>query len=85
MDVAKLAVYIKGYSDEQFIVDGFKNGFSLGVKSDYCLSYGRVKPRPSPLPLLTKLRDEVSKGRIIGPFVTKPIPDLFISPLYVIP
>ena len=85
MDVAKLAVDIKGYSDEQFIVDGFKNGFSLGVKSDYCLSYGRVKPRPSPLPLLTKLRDEVSKGRIIGPFVTKPIPDLFISPLYVIP
>ena len=44
VDVAKLGVYIKGYSDEQFIVDGFKNGFSLGVKSDYCLPYGRVKP-----------------------------------------
>ena len=85
MNVERLAVYLKGYSDEQFVVDGFRHGFPLGVKQDFHLLYGNVKPRPSPLPLLSKLSDEVAKGRIIGPFSRKPFPDLFISPLYVIP
>lgn len=77
--------YIQGYSDAEFIANGFRNGFSLGIKDDYNLKFGAVKPRPSPMALLTKLEDEVEKGRIIGPFKDKPIDDLFISPLYVIP
>ena len=85
VNVERLAVYLKGYADEQFVIEGFRKGFPLGVKRDFHLLYGKVKPRPSPLPLLSKLSDEVAKGRIIGPFSSKPFPDLFISPLYVIP
>ena len=80
-----LEEYIHGYSDAEYIVNGFKSGFSLGIRDDYSLKYGTVKPRPSPMTLLKKLDDEVEKGRIIGPFTTKPMKDLFVSPLYVIP
>lgn len=76
---------LQGYSEAEFIINGFEKGFPLGVKRDYVLKYQNPKPRPSPLPLLNKLRDEVAKGRIIGPFDGKPFNDLFISPLYVIP
>ena len=76
---------MEGSTDKDFILNGFSCGFSLGIRRDYRLTYGKVRPRPSPLPLLTKLNDEVSKGRIIGPFCAEPIKDLFVSPLYVIP
>ena len=85
MDVNKLSEFLKGCPDERFIIDGFTNGFALGVRETYTLSYGHVKPRPSPMSLIMKLKDEVTKGRIIGPFIKKPLQDLFISPLYVIP
>ena len=58
-----LEEYIQGYSDAEYIVKGFKSWFPLGIRDDYSLKYGTVKPRPSPMTLLTK-HDEVEKGRI---------------------
>lgn len=83
--VGELAHALQGFGDASFIINGFTNGFSLGISHDYKLKYEKLKRRPSPAPLLAKLREEVAKGRIIGPFQTRPINDLFISPLYVIP
>lgn len=74
-----------GYPDRDFLIKGFMEGFRLGVRSNCNLVNRLWKPRHAPMPLLTKLKDEVLKGRIIGPFQVKPMDDLFISPLCVIP
>lgn len=83
--VAELRRVLQGYSHADYILNGFSNGFPLGIKNDYELSKRPPKRRPSTLPLINKLSEEVKKGRIIGPFSKKPLPQLFISPLYVIP
>lgn len=85
MNVTRLAMAVEGCEEAEFILDGFRTGFALGIRQDYQLSYQTPKLRPATVPLLDKLADEVTKGRIIGPFVNKPLSDLFISPLYVIP
>ena len=60
-NVERLAVFlIKGYSDEHFVIDGFRHGFQHGVKRDFHLSCGKVKLRLSQLPLMSKLSDEVA-------------------------
>ena len=80
----KLAEQLKGYSAAQFIIDGFKNGFSLGVGLEPTLR-PCTKLYPAKPELRTKIVDEVEKGRIVGPFHKPPVDNLMISPICVIP
>lgn len=85
VDVGQLQAAAVGCPDAAFLVEGFRNGFALGVKEDYCIDPSKVRARPARPLLREKLNSEVSLGRIVGPFKDKPIPDMFISPLSTIP
>lgn len=85
VDVNRLRCVIEGCPDADFLIQGFSEGFRLGVKEHYHLSSCKMRLQPASTPLLAKLADEVNKGRILGPFQDKPLPDLFVSPLHVIP
>lgn len=85
VDVERLRVAARGCPDAAFLIEGFSGGFALGVKESYRLDPSKFKDRPARLALLKKLEEEVSLGRIIGPFRDRPIPDLFVSPLSLIP
>ena len=71
--------------DKDFMVEGFSNGFSLGVQENCPLSKTEVRLRPANTALLAKLKEEQKHNRIIGPFAIPPLHDMIISPLYVIP
>lgn len=80
----RLARYLKDYHEGQFINNGFKNGFSLGIKPEPTLKpCTRLYPAKAELRL--KIADEVAKGRIVGPFCQPPVDNLMISPVCVIP
>ena len=84
MNTSKLAKRIEGCSDGKFILHGFQKGFALGVKDNPSLAQCSIKKGSPSEVFLDKLKSEVHKGRIIGPFLHKP-PGLQISPLHVIP
>ena len=79
-----LSVYLKGYKDADYILNGFTRGFSLGLQKDPRLRAVTKTFYPK-RELRKKIQDEVEKGRIIGPFSSSPIDDLMISPVTVIP
>ena len=80
----RLSECLKGYHDAQHILNGFEQGFSLGLQRNPSLQpYTKIMPVKAALK--EKLLDEVKKGRIIGPFETAPVKDLMISPICVIP
>ena len=84
--VPNLLELIKGYSDYDFISNGFTNGFKLGLKSNpHLVASKREKRSRNPKILSDKLQAEVSHGRIIGPFKTQPIRGMMVSPMYCIP
>lgn len=79
-----MQLYLGDYHDADFILDGFTNGFSLGVQKN-----PRVRPCSKILPvkekLIVKIDDEVEKGRVVGPFRVPPMRALMISPVCAIP
>lgn len=81
---AVLADYLKGYHDFGFVVSGFSEGFGLGMVPNPNLG-SCSKRYPVKEQLRAKICDEVSKGRIIGPFHQAPLGDLMVSPVCVIP
>ena len=84
MIVDSLTVYLKGYRDAEYILEGFAGGFSLGLQKDPRLKAIKKTFYPKK-ELRNKIQDEVDKGRIIGPFSSTPVRDLMISPVTVIP
>jgi hypothetical protein len=64
-------------------VEGITNGFDLGVTQGEKLSPARMKVGVSSV-LRDKIMDEVSRGRVMGPFKTPPVEDFQISPLLVV-
>lgn len=83
-----LHTYIEGYIKEevQFLIDGFTFGFRIPISGK---SYeNNCKNHPSAIrnksEVNKKLNVELGKGRILGPFVTKPI-GLVCSPLALVP
>lgn len=79
----RLEQCLKGYADAEAIVNGFRNGFSIGIMENPQI---KLVPKffPAKKKLLHKILDEVDKGRIIGPFeVDENI--RMVSPVQVIP
>ena len=85
MCVPQLLELIKGYSDYDFISNGFTNGFKLGLKSDPHLVASKREKSRNPKILSDKLQAEVSQRRIIAPFKTQPIRGIMVYPTYCIP
>ena len=82
--VDTLLSYLRGYHDKTFVVDGFRNGFSLSLcKSPKLRSTNKIFPPKKEL--VKKIGEEVNKKRIIGPFTCPPLKNLMISPVTVIP
>ena len=52
---SKLAIELEGCVDKDFMVEGFSNGFSLGVQENCPLSKTEVRLRPANTALLAKL------------------------------
>lgn len=83
MKIDGLETCLSSYKDAAFVVNGFRHGFTLGVKENPQLRpHRRVRPLDENLQLKVNL--EVDKGRIIGPFKTPLISNLMISPVSVI-
>jgi hypothetical protein len=85
LDVDFLTARLTGYKDAEFIINGFRNGFPLGLKTDASPSLKEPRALPASLDLRRKILDEVDKGRILGPFNQPPMQNLKISPLHAIP
>ncbi|XP_052796973.1 uncharacterized protein LOC128229245 isoform X1 [Mya arenaria] len=84
-----LAPYLDGYDTDKthFLVKGFNQGFSLGT-ADYIPP--RVSQNHSSVHknldfVRNKIATEVTRGRIKGPYITPPLPNLVCSPLGAVP
>ena len=83
--VKKLLGMIEAFSDLEYIANGFRNGFKLGLcHSPQVVATVKEKSRNQEH-LIKKLHAVVDFGRIIGTFEKLPIQDIMISPIYVIP
>ena len=73
--------------DAEYLIDGFENGFSLGYSGPRepfeCKNLKSVNGRESIV--RQKLLTEIEAGRMMGPYVTKPISNLRVSPIGLIP
>ena len=87
--VDRLNFHLEGYDKarKSYLINGFKEGFSLGSRGPL------VPSDPSNLTSALqhqdivdrKLAKEIAMGRISGPHTLPPFPNLFISPLGVVP
>ena len=85
----RLEYWLQGYSPTktQFLLSGFKHGFKLGYE-------GPRGPQSSPnlksalahpAIVTDKIQSEIKAGRISGPHPIKPLPNLKLSPLGIVP
>ena len=81
----ELTKAIEGYTHASFIIDGFTNGFALGMSESPRLCLQRPRIRPATKALREKVKEEVRNGRIVGPFRKPPIQGMKVSPAYVVP
>lgn len=70
---------LQGYTEGPYLFQGIREGFRLGVcpKS----KTWSAKPSKRDHSVLQKLKEEVRKGRVLGPFATPPHPNLHTSPI----
>ena len=78
-----------GYPEEKrsYLIDGFTNGFRLHFEGtrDSQDSHNLKSALDNPEIVKGKLESELKAGRIAGPFMSPPNPNLKISPLGVVP
>ncbi|XP_072043658.1 uncharacterized protein [Amphiura filiformis] len=88
--VEKLMPLLKLYTDKKaakILGEGFTFGFKLGFQGDRC---ARDSPNlksvlADPIMAKTKLMKEVNLKRLAGPFYQRPIANLIVSPIGLIP
>lgn len=70
---------LKGYPEASYLIQGIETGFRLGI----CEGKKTWSARPSKVngTVLSKLAEEVTKKRVLGPFPTPPLPNLHTSPI----
>lgn len=69
------------------ILDGFRNGFPLNYTGPRVATDARNlrSARRDPEVVKQKIQAEISVGRVAGPFKTRPLPTLRVSPLGLVP
>lgn len=85
--VDPLTVLLKEYSDSEYIINGFTNGFLLDYdgpfSSSICKNSQSVMDNSSLVQ--SKISEELSLSRIAGPFSDPPLENFKVSPLAIIP
>ena len=78
---------LKGYSDIDYVVSGFHNGFQLhyqGPNQSFQLSNSTSAHQHSKF-LISYIARELQLGRIAGPFSSPPLDNFIVSPIAVVP
>ena len=85
----RLAACLSGYHRANFLVRGFSLGFripsSLPGDAHRLLLRNHPSALEHPLTVTAKIRAELDKGRIAGPFSQPPLPNFVTSPLGLVP
>ncbi len=86
----KMIPYLDKYTNKaasKILKEGFKNGFKLAYLGDRTSRDSKNLKSITNLKkeALEKINKEVKLGRIAGPFHEKPLPDLIISPIGLVP
>ena len=82
-----LRIMLKGYSDIDYVVSGFHNGFQLhyqGPNQSFQLSNSTSAHQHSKF-LISYIARELQLGRIAGPFSSPPLDNFIVSPIAVVP
>ena len=86
-DLLKQSSYNK--KEIEFLVDGFRNGFSIGYEGpeDVKITSPNLKFREvgNPISLWNKVMKEVKEGRYAGPFEEIPFKNYIQSPIGLVP
>lgn len=79
--------FLQGYHNFQYIIDGFTFGFRIGYEGPWTASMCKNLKSCNDYPdaAKAKIQQEVTLGRVRGPFSDCPLPDLKISPIGVVP
>ena len=84
-----LQFFLEGYDSDktEYLVNGFRNGFQLHYEGerDFQESPNLKSAVDNPEIVGHKLQKELALGRIAGPFLEPPFPNLKISPIGVVP
>ena len=88
--LSEMGPYLDRYPDQAASVvlkQGFKQGFSLSYQGPREASTCRnlLSARKHPAVVQEKLAKEIQLGRMAGPFVWPPLPDMRISPIGLVP
>ena len=85
----KLQLLLVGYDEEKAkaLVDSFQKGFSIHFRGDLIPADHKtlISAMQNPDIVEDKLRKELDKGRIAGPFDSEPFPDFKTSPIGLVP
>jgi hypothetical protein len=83
VNVDRLEALLKHYPEKEFIINGFKTGFSIhyeGPQHSFELPNNK-SALDEPDVLLKKIATELQLGRVAGPFHEKPFNHFIVSPL----
>lgn len=83
--IAPLSKLLHGYSDADYLIDGFSHGFKIDFEgTEQPLdSHNSMSALHNPEVVSEKLDKEIKLGRISGPFPRPPFPNFKCSPLAV--
>ena len=78
-----LAKYLKGYTDANYLINGFTEGFLIDFEGEDMplSSTNSLTADSNPEAVSQKLHQELSLARIKGPFPHAPFPNFKVSPL----
>ena len=78
---------IRGYEKSYYLVQGFSEGFKMGVEGNFQSHsfHNHLSVLNDPQAAIKKLQQELDAGRIAGPFNSTPLPKFVISHLGLIP
>ena len=88
--IKSISQYLQHYPDRhaaQTLDTGFKEGFKLlyvGPRLPI-FSHNLVSANQYPDILQTKISKEVDEGRMVGPFLQPPMPNIHVSPIGLVP
>ena len=87
--VANLYFELQGYPNKLFVflISGLLKGFDIGYDGPQIsiISSNMKSARDNPEVVRSYLAEEISLGRIFGPFDTKPFPNFRSNPIGVVP
>ena len=87
MKPSRLAYHLRNYPGKDYMVDGFKHGFTLHFEGHQCeiTSPNSLSTLEYHDQVSSYLEKELYSGRVSGPYKQPPLPNFKVSPLSVRP